>query len=142
MDLLEDSAIRVDSRLLSGDVHSALGDVILWTKENAPSYQLVSIVTDRDLGVTHVLRGEDLAPSSALQVQLAPFFGAENVAQAHYLHHGLVLDGHGRKLAKSAGAQGQPMTINAEVIATLAEMAAEIGTHVGVTPPQPRTGNE
>jgi glutamyl-Q tRNA(Asp) synthetase len=142
MELPDDSALKVDWAMLSGEDQHTERDVILWTRENAPSYQLVSIVTDRDLGVTHILRGEDLASSSALQVQLAPFFGAENIAQARYLHHGLVLDEHGRKLAKSAGAQGQPLAINAEMIATLTEMAAEIGTSVGITPPQPQTGIE
>jgi glutamyl/glutaminyl-tRNA synthetase len=116
--------------------------VVLWTKDNAPSYQLVSIVTDRDLGVTHILRGEDLAPSSILQIQLAPFFDAENVARIHYLHHPLVLDDNGKKLAKSAGAQGQPMIINRAVLTAVTRMAAEIGTKVGVTPPKLWTGNE
>ena len=142
LDVPDESALKVDGEMLSGGIHPDLGDVILWTKENTPSYQLVSIITDRDLGVTHILRGQDLAPSSALQVHLAPFFGAENVAQAHYLHHALILDEHGQKLAKSAGAQGQPLIINGEAIATLTQMAAKIGTSVGGTPPMPRTGNE
>lgn len=142
MDVPDESAVKVDGALLSGGIYPDLGDVVLWTKENSPSYQLVSIITDRDLGVTHILRGQDLAPSSSLQVLLAPFFEATNVAQAHYLHHALILDDQGQKLAKSAGAQGQPLIINGEVIATLTQMAAKIGTSVGVTPPLPRTGIE
>jgi glutamyl/glutaminyl-tRNA synthetase len=135
MDVPDDSAWKVDWATLPGGAPLDLGDVALWTKENAPSYQLVSIITDRDLGVTHILRGEDLAPSSSLQVLLAPFFAAENVAQAHYRHHALILDERGQKLAKSAGAQGQPLMINGEVSATLTQMAAAIGSSVGVTPP-------
>ena len=142
MDVPDESAVKVDGALLSGGIHPDLGDVVLWTKENAPSYQLVSIISDRDLGVTHILRGQDLAPSSSLQVLLAPFFEATNVAQAHYLHHALIVDDHGQKLAKSAGAQGQPLVINGEVIATLTQMAAKIGTSVGVTPPLHRSGIE
>ncbi len=137
--LSDDSAIKVDSRKLRGDLYPEVGDVVLWTRENAPSYQLVSIITDRDLGVTHTLRGEDLAPSTALQIQLSPFFDAENVARAHYLHHPLILDANGKKLAKSSGAQGQPLIINREVLATIDRMATEIGTEIGVTPPWLRT---
>ena len=142
MDVPDEAALKVDGAMLSGVIHPDLHDVVLWTKDNAPSYQLISIITDRDLGVTHILRGEDLAPSSSLQVLLAPFFEATNVAQAHYLHHALILDERGQKLAKSAGAQGHPLIINREVVATLTQMAVEIGTHVGITPPMPQTDNE
>jgi glutamyl/glutaminyl-tRNA synthetase len=135
LDLPSDSAIRLDSKMLPKDSHSELGDVVLWTKENSPSYQLVSIVTDRDLGTTHILRGLDLAPSSALQIQIAPFFAADNVAQASYLHHQLVLDNSGTKLAKSSGAQGQPLRINQESIREMSRTAAELGAHIGISAP-------
>jgi glutamyl/glutaminyl-tRNA synthetase len=128
--------------MLQGDSHSTLGDVVLWTKENSPAYQLVSIVTDRDLGTTHILRGQDLAQSSALQINIAPFFAAENVAQAVYLHHELVVDNSGTKLAKSAGAQGRPLVISRDVLDTWNRLAAEIGTTVGITPPLLQPDNE
>ena len=79
----------------------ALGDFIVWRRDDLPAYQWVSVIEDRDLGVTHIVRGADLLPSSAAQVFLARAIGARNVAEATYVHHDLVLDEHGSKLSKS-----------------------------------------
>ena len=79
----------------------ALGDFVVWRRDDLPAYQLVSVIEDRDLGTTHIVRGEDLLDSSAAQIFLARALGAENVLRAHYVHHELVLDADGRKLSKS-----------------------------------------
>lgn len=79
----------------------AMGDFVIWRRDNLPAYQLVSVVEDRDLGVTHIVRGRDLLPSSAAQVHLARWTDAQNVADAVYVHHGLVTDASGAKLSKS-----------------------------------------
>lgn len=83
------------------ELAAAMGDFVVWRRDDLPAYQLVSVTEDRDLGVTHIVRGEDLLPSSAAQIHLAPWLGADNVARATYRHHGLVTDASGAKLSKS-----------------------------------------
>lgn len=83
------------------DIATEMGDVVIWRRDDLPAYQLVSVVEDRDLGTSHIVRGEDLLPSSALQMHIAPWFGAANVASATYVHHALEVDEHGVKLSKS-----------------------------------------
>lgn len=75
-------------------------DVTLWGREH-PSYHLVSTVDDRDYGVTHVVRGGDLAPSTQIHKMLNTYLGHS----ALYAHHELLVDAQGNKLSKSQGTQ-------------------------------------
>jgi glutamyl/glutaminyl-tRNA synthetase len=85
------------------DVHldKELGDFVIWRRDDLPAYQLVSVIEDRDLGTTHIVRGEDLLTSTAAQIFLAPRLNADNVVTAQYVHHPLLTDGSGAKLSKS-----------------------------------------
>ena len=65
--------------------------------DGTPTYQLASVVDDLDLGVTHVIRGKDLLPSTPLQQAIARALGAE---PPEYIHHGLLVGDDGRKLSK------------------------------------------
>ena len=65
--------------------------------DGRPTYQLASVVDDLDLGITHVIRGKDLLPSTALQEAIARALGAE---PPEYIHHGLLVGDDGRKLSK------------------------------------------
>ncbi len=65
--------------------------------DGRPTYQLASVVDDLDLGITHVIRGTDLLPSTPLQVSIARALGAE---PPEYVHHGLLVGDDGRKLSK------------------------------------------
>lgn len=94
-----DTCIEVSG--VTVDLSAEMGDFVVWRRDDLPAYQLVSVVEDRDLGTTHIVRGEDLLASSAAQIWLARGLGAANVAHATYVHHPLVLDAAGRKLSKS-----------------------------------------
>jgi glutamyl-tRNA synthetase len=83
------------------DLGAEMGDFIVWRRDDLPAYQVVSVVEDRDLGVTHIVRGLDLVPSSAAQIYLAAWFDATNVSGATFVHHELVTDESGAKLSKS-----------------------------------------
>ena len=85
------------------EVHldSELGDFVIWRRDDLPAYQLVSVIEDRDLGTTHIVRGEDLLTSTAAQIFIASSLGAENLRTAHYVHHPLLTDASGVKLSKS-----------------------------------------
>ncbi len=98
-------AIPTDTMVQVGDttvdLASRMGDFVVWRRDGLPSYQFVSVIEDRDLGVTHIVRGEDLLHSSAAQIHLAAWLNASGVAGATYVHHGLVTDAAGMKLSKS-----------------------------------------
>ncbi|MCG8472624.1 MAG: glutamate--tRNA ligase family protein, partial [Desulfobacterales bacterium] len=81
-----------------------LGDFVLWRKDDEPSYQLASLIEDEQAGVNLIVRGEDLAHSTAAQLYLADLFGFFSFFRCSFLHHGLILGEDGEKLSKSRGA--------------------------------------
>jgi glutamyl/glutaminyl-tRNA synthetase len=66
-----------------------------------PTYHLASVVDDSDLGITHVIRGKDLEPSTPMHRALHE---ALKTRPPEYLHHGLVVGPDGSKLSKRQGA--------------------------------------
>jgi glutamyl-tRNA synthetase len=79
------------------------GDCIVWAKAGIPSYQLACAVDDGELGVTDVVRGEDLLTSAAVQQRLLGWLGH---AVPRWWHLPLVRDAEGRRLAKRDGDEG------------------------------------
>jgi len=75
----------------------AMDDVILVRKDIGISYHLAVVVDDAAQAITMVIRGEDLRESTAVQVLLQRLL---NLPQPYYLHHALVVDGNGKRLAK------------------------------------------
>lgn len=75
--------------------------LVLWRRENMPSYHLVSLFHDLRDKITHVVRGEDLKESTAIQKQLADIIGEAGFQKIHFFHHPLLLDANGDKLSKS-----------------------------------------
>lgn len=113
-------------RPVSADAAS-WGDVILARKDVPTSYHLSVVVDDALQGVTHVIRGQDLFASTAVHVLLQRLLG---VPAPIYHHHRLILDGDGRKLAKSEGSRAIAALRAAG--ATPADIRARLGL-----PPQP-----
>ena len=66
------------------------------------AYQLALVVDDAAQGITHVVRGQDLADNTARQILLQRALG---LPQPQYLHTPLVLGPNGEKLSKQNGAQ-------------------------------------
>jgi glutamyl-Q tRNA(Asp) synthetase len=96
--------IRDESGLdLSQDPAGEMGDPIVRRRDGAVAYQLAVVVDDGASGVTRVVRGRDLAPSTATQCALARLLDLPAPA---YRHHLLLLEEHGGKLAKLHGAVG------------------------------------
>ncbi len=86
----------------------SLGDFVVRKKDGLAAYQLASIVDDVRLGVTLIVRGLDLLPSTAAQLWLASHLpGVESFQHTQFLHHGLLLDETGQKLSKSTQASSQ-----------------------------------
>ncbi|MFL6752066.1 MAG: tRNA glutamyl-Q(34) synthetase GluQRS [Sphingomicrobium sp.] len=74
-----------------------IGDAILARKDAPASYHLACVVDDAASGVTLVVRGADLRPSTPIQRLLQALLGA---TEPTYLHHALVTHSDGRRLAK------------------------------------------
>lgn len=73
------------------------GDFLVWRKDGVPSYQLACAVDDAEMGITEVVRGDDLIRSTFRQILLLRALGAKPPA---YYHCPLMMDDHGVRLAK------------------------------------------
>ncbi|RMF74404.1 MAG: glutamate--tRNA ligase, partial [Alphaproteobacteria bacterium] len=79
---------------------ASLSDPVLIRADGSFLYLLPSVVDDIDLGVTHVIRGEDHVTNTAEQIQLITALGGKLPAFAHFP---LMLGPDGRPLSKRAG---------------------------------------
>jgi glutamyl-tRNA synthetase len=83
--------------------NSALDDLIILRSNGAPTYNLAVVVDDHDMGVTHVIRGDDHLNNAARQQQIYDALGWRAPVFAHVpLIHG----SDGAKLSKRHGALG------------------------------------
>jgi glutamyl-tRNA synthetase len=78
-----------------------IGDFVVWTRQGVPAYQLAVVVDDHRQGVTQVVRGDDLIPSTGRQILLYRALGLGPVPA--YTHLPLVRGSDGRRLAKRHG---------------------------------------
>lgn len=80
------------------------GDLLVRDRLGQWTYQFAVTVDDLAQGVTLVVRGQDILPSTGRQCQLAALLG--RAQPPVFAHHPLVLDAAGRKLSKSDRAVG------------------------------------
>jgi glutamyl-tRNA synthetase len=90
--------------LVSGEQHidvaETVGDFVVAKAPDNPAYQLAVVADDIAMGVTEVVRGDDLIPSTARQILLYRLLGAE---LPRYAHVPLVVGPDGKRLAKRHG---------------------------------------
>jgi glutamyl-tRNA synthetase len=80
-----------------------LDDLVLLRSDGNPTYMLAVVVDDHDMGVTHIIRGDDHLTNAARQTQIYQALGWNVPAMAHIpLIHGP----DGAKLSKRHGALG------------------------------------
>jgi len=84
----------------SQDVSAALGDFPLARDEFGAGYTLASTVDDADMGITEVVRGDDLLAATPAQILVQRALGLPSPA---YCHVPLVVGRDGRRLAKRHG---------------------------------------
>ncbi|CUH41669.1 Glutamate--tRNA ligase [Ruegeria atlantica] len=91
---------------VQGDVairNDQLDDMILLRSDGTPVYMLAVVVDDHDMGVTHVIRGDDHLNNAARQMMIYEAMGWDVPVWAHIpLIHGP----DGKKLSKRHGALG------------------------------------
>jgi glutamyl-tRNA synthetase len=120
--------------LIRGPQHldpALLSDPVVRREDGSWLYMLPSVVDDVDMGVTHVVRGEDHVTNTGLQLQMFAALGAPAPAFAHEA----LLTGSEGKLAKRLGSTGVE-ALREEGIEPEALLAklARIGTSLPVEP--------
>jgi glutamyl-tRNA synthetase len=114
---------RFDPKLLS--------DPVVRREDGSWLYLLPSVIDDVDLGVTHIVRGEDHVSNSAAQIQMFKALGAE---PPQFAHEALLVAAEG-KLSKRLGSYGAEH-LRAEGVEPMAMLSllARIGTSQAVEP--------
>ncbi len=80
---------------------ASLSDPVLVREDGTWLYTLPSVVDDLDLGITHVVRGEDHVTNTGVQIALFEAIGGRVPA---FGHHNLLADAGGEALSKRTGA--------------------------------------
>ncbi len=92
--------------LARGDSHidtASLSDPVLIREDGTWLYTLPSVVDDIDMGVTHVIRGEDHVTNTAVQIELFETLAGPGAAPG-FGHHNLLTTASGEGLSKRTGA--------------------------------------
>lgn len=81
--------------------NSELDDLIIARADGTPTYNFCVVVDDWDMGITHVIRGDDHVNNTPRQINILKALGA-NLPQ--YAHLSMILGDDGQKLSKRHGA--------------------------------------
>jgi glutamyl-tRNA synthetase len=108
-----------------------LSDPVVRREDGSWLYLLPSVIDDIDLGITHVVRGEDHVSNSAVQIQM---FEALGSAPPQFAHEALLVAAEG-KLSKRLGSYGAEHLRDEGVEPmALLDVLARIGTSQPVEP--------
>jgi glutamyl-tRNA synthetase len=121
--------------LIRGPQHidtATLSDPILMREDGSYLYTLPSVVDDIDFAVTHVIRGEDHAVNTAVQIEI---FEALAGHAPQFAHHSLLTDKEGKGLSKRLGSLtiGSLRDSGIEPMAVVSH-AALLGTSESIVP--------
>ena len=87
---------------LRGEVSfGRIGDFVIRKSDGTPSYNFAAVVDDADMGITHVIRGEEHLPNTGRQALL---YRALGLPEPKFIHLGVILGPDGKKLSKRHGA--------------------------------------
>ena len=89
---------------IRGDItvaNSELDDLIIRRTDGVPTYNFCVVIDDWDMGITHVVRGEDHINNTPRQINILQALGAPI---PEYAHVSMILGDDGKKLSKRHGA--------------------------------------
>ena len=92
--------------LIKGDIvfdNKELDDLIIARGDGVPTYNFCVVVDDMDMGISHVIRGDDHVNNTPRQINILQALGATLPA---YAHVSMILGADGAKLSKRHGALG------------------------------------
>ena len=81
--------------------NSELDDLIIARSDGTPTYNLTVLVDDMDMGITHVIRGDDHLNNTPRQINILKALGAQPPI---YAHAPMILGDDGKRLSKRHGA--------------------------------------
>ncbi len=81
--------------------NAELDDLIIFRSDGVPTYNFATVLDDADMGMTHVVRGDDHLPNTPRQMQI---FYALGLTPPAYAHLPMVMGPDGQKLSKRHGA--------------------------------------
>ena len=81
--------------------NSELDDLIIARSDGTPTYNLTVVVDDLDMGITHVIRGDDHLNNTPRQINILKALGAQ---PPQYAHVPMILGDDGKRLSKRHGA--------------------------------------
>ena len=81
--------------------NSELDDLIIARSDGTPTYNFCVVVDDRDMAITHVIRGEDHINNTSRQINILNALGAEMPV---YAHLPMILGDDGKRMSKRHGA--------------------------------------
>jgi glutamyl-tRNA synthetase len=129
--------------LIRGEVEfqgDHLSDPILVREDGSPVFTLATAVDDLELGITHIVRGEDHVTNTALQIQIMECLSGK-LNNIKFAHLALISDSKGEGLSKRQGSLSlmhlakegiEPMAINS--------LLSKLGTSDSISPHTTLTG--
>jgi glutamyl-tRNA synthetase len=126
-----DAVVRVEDGALgtlTQDLARECGDFVLRRGDGVFAYQLAVVVDDLAMGITDVVRGEDLAASTPRQVYLARLLDG---VVPRYAHLPMVVAADGSRLAKRTG--GASVRALREAGVTAREIVGKLAYGLGMT---------
>ncbi len=99
----QDGEVVIDD-LIRGSIrisNSELDDLIIARSDGTPTYNFVVVVDDCDMGITHVIRGDDHINNTPRQINIMQALGHE---PPRYAHVPMILGADGKRLSKRHGA--------------------------------------
>ncbi len=111
---------------------ASVSDPVLIREDGMYLYTLPSCVDDIDLGITHVMRGEDHVTNTGVQIEIFKALGGEPPA---FAHHSLLVGADGSNLSKRLGSLSiEAMRDDGLEPAAITSLLAKLGTADPVAP--------
>ncbi|AKR54797.1 Glutamyl-tRNA(Gln) synthetase [Devosia sp. H5989] len=111
---------------------ASMSDPVLVREDGSFLYTLPSVVDDIDLGITHVIRGEDHVSNTGTQIEIFEALGGK---VPFFAHHNLLTDAEGQGFSKRLGSLSlSDLREQGYESLAVAEMAALTGTSLPIEP--------